>query len=160
MYFQDFQGSKLLNGCFVVWPNKQILSVIRLFFSMFNWHIITLVKGQSSFYKIRGLAIYISVKVFNWVDRKLLNILQAFLRIVQNTCSEERLGTGAFLLSLILSSLNWLNHNLLTQIIKKLKSKLLTKITIQSNFFKTCFIKKKLIDINVCWRLNFTVKSS
>ena len=29
LYSQDFQGSKLLNGCFLVWPNKQVLSVFQ-----------------------------------------------------------------------------------------------------------------------------------
>ena len=29
LYFQDFQDSKLLNGCLVVSPNKQILSVFQ-----------------------------------------------------------------------------------------------------------------------------------
>ena len=29
LYYQDFQGSKLPNGCLVNWPNKQILSVFQ-----------------------------------------------------------------------------------------------------------------------------------
>ena len=27
LYFQDFQGSKLLNGCIVVWSNKKIMCI-------------------------------------------------------------------------------------------------------------------------------------
>ena len=33
LFFQDFQGSKLLKDCLVVCSNKQILSVFQLFFS-------------------------------------------------------------------------------------------------------------------------------
>lgn len=36
LYFRVFQGSKLLNGCLVVWLNKQILKVFPDFFSGFT----------------------------------------------------------------------------------------------------------------------------
>ena len=38
LHFQDFQGSNLLNGCLVLWSNKQILSVFQWFFSIGHWH--------------------------------------------------------------------------------------------------------------------------
>ena len=34
LYTQDFQGSNLLNGCLIVWPNKQILNVFLWFFNL------------------------------------------------------------------------------------------------------------------------------
>ena len=37
---QDLQGSKLLNGCLVVCPNKQILSAFQWFFSIRHWHVL------------------------------------------------------------------------------------------------------------------------
>ena len=54
LYFQDFQGSKLL------YANCRK----------------TLVKDQSSFYEIRGLAICIDINAFKRVYRKQLNILK------------------------------------------------------------------------------------
>ena len=38
LYIRDFQGSKLLNGCLVVWPNKQILNVFQWFFTFRHWY--------------------------------------------------------------------------------------------------------------------------
>ena len=38
LYFEGFQGSKLLNGCSVLWRNKQTLSVFQWFFSIGHWH--------------------------------------------------------------------------------------------------------------------------
>ena len=37
LYFQDFQDSKLLNGCSWLWPNKD-LNVFQWFFSIIHWH--------------------------------------------------------------------------------------------------------------------------
>ena len=34
LHFIYFQGSRLLEGCLLVWPNKQTLSVLQLFFSI------------------------------------------------------------------------------------------------------------------------------
>lgn len=77
LYFKDFQGSKCLNGCLAVWPNKQILGVLHLFFSNSSLPCcIPLVKGQSNFYEIRSLAIGINTKAFNLINRKQLNILK------------------------------------------------------------------------------------
>ena len=48
LFFQGFHYSKLLNGCLLVWPNKQVLSVFQWFFSIYHWHAvcIPLVKDQ------------------------------------------------------------------------------------------------------------------
>ena len=35
----DFQGSKLLSGCLVVWPNKQTLRIFPWFFRTRHWYI-------------------------------------------------------------------------------------------------------------------------
>ena len=35
----DFQGSKLLSGCLVVWPNKQTLRIFPWFFRIRHWYI-------------------------------------------------------------------------------------------------------------------------
>ena len=87
LYFQDFLGSKLLFGCLVVWPSKEILSVFQWFaidILYFIFHLsliycIPLVKNQITSYEIWSLAICINIKAFSWVNRKQLNILKTFL---------------------------------------------------------------------------------
>ena len=83
LHYQDSQGSKLLNRCLVVWPNKkQILSFFQWFFSISSGHRIPLVKDQSNFYEFRSSTIInmINIKAINRVNRKKLNILKIFLK--------------------------------------------------------------------------------
>ena len=49
-YFQDFQCSKLLNGCLVVWPNKQIFKYVPWIFKHLSLtYCIPLMKVQITF---------------------------------------------------------------------------------------------------------------
>ena len=59
LHFQDFQGSELLNGCLVFWPNKQILSLFQWFSAFLIDKTYTVSKYISSFYEIRSLALCI-----------------------------------------------------------------------------------------------------
>ena len=34
LYFRGFQGTKLLNGCLVIWPNKKMLIIFPGFFKI------------------------------------------------------------------------------------------------------------------------------
>ena len=81
LYFQDFQGSMLLNDCLVVWPNKQILSIFQWFLTFVILY--TIVKDQKTFYEIHSLTICINIKAFNRVNRKQLNILKTFLEYLE-----------------------------------------------------------------------------
>ena len=55
LYFQDFQCSKLLNGCLVPWLNKQNFKCIPVIFQRKSLtYCMPLVKDQSSFYQIRS----------------------------------------------------------------------------------------------------------
>ena len=76
--FSRFQGSKLLDGFLIVWPNKIFLRLLAFFIDC-----IPLGKYQSSFYEICILAICIKIKSFNRVKRKHLNILNIFLEYLQ-----------------------------------------------------------------------------
>ena len=38
LYFQDFQGSKFLSNCLLIWPIKQILRVFQWYFGIPHWH--------------------------------------------------------------------------------------------------------------------------
>ena len=78
--FQIFRSRSCSDG---FGPNRQILSgfIYSSDFSAFVMtYCILLVKDRNSFYEICSLAICINIKVFNWVNRKQLNILK--------TCSE------------------------------------------------------------------------
>ena len=68
----------------VVWTNKEVLSVFQgvIFQDSSLTYCIPLVKGQNSFYEILSQAIRINIKTiktFNRVNRKQLNILKTFL---------------------------------------------------------------------------------
>ena len=73
----------MLNSCLLVLPNKEILSAFLRFQHSLLTYFIPLVKDQSSFYEIRSLAICINIKVFNWVNRKQLNILKTFSKYLE-----------------------------------------------------------------------------
>ena len=77
LYFQDFQGSKLVMGYLVVWPHFKCNPVIFQHLSL--TYCIPLVKDQRSFYEIRSLANCINIKAINWFNRKQLNLLKTFL---------------------------------------------------------------------------------
>ena len=52
LYFRNFQSSKLLKRCLIVWPNKHILRVFQWFFRICHWYTacVPLIKDQSRFY--------------------------------------------------------------------------------------------------------------
>ena len=72
LYFQDFQGSKLLNGFLVVWSNKKILIELQWFFSICHWHILY-TTGQRS-------------KRFLW------NLQPSYLHLIGLTSAEQQLN--------------------------------------------------------------------
>ena len=64
LYFQDFQGWRLLNGCLVV-SNLRYTTVNFQHSSL--TFCITLVKDQSTFHEILSLATCINITAFNWI---------------------------------------------------------------------------------------------
>ena len=66
-YIQDFQGSKLLNGCLglAVWPN-----VFQWIFNLCHWYTV--------YHWSKIKAIFMKFVEFNWVNRKQLDILKHF----------------------------------------------------------------------------------
>ena len=67
LYFQDFQGFKCIS---LIFQHSSLTYCIQL------------LKDQSSFFEIGSLANYRSIKTFNWVYRKRLNILKTFLEYI------------------------------------------------------------------------------
>ena len=85
LVFQDFQSSKLLYVCSVLWPNKTKFECIPVIFQHSSLtYCLPLVTDQNSYYKICSLAICTNIQAFNQVNRILFNILKTFLECLEN----------------------------------------------------------------------------
>ena len=49
LYVQDFQGSKLLSVCLVVWSNKWIVSEFQWLFNIHRWHFYSVSQRSKQF---------------------------------------------------------------------------------------------------------------
>ena len=71
LYFQDFQGSKVLKICFEVWPNTNILSLFKWFSAYVIYMLFTVSQKSKQF-------------LWNWSPSYLHNRLMYLIWLIDN----------------------------------------------------------------------------